>query len=102
MAHRLSYETFVGPIPDGKELDHVCGVRRCVNPSHLEPVTHHENVLRGKRLLRGVCRKGHTIDEANTRNVRTLVKGKLYHSAICRICDNAYRLAKQREKRRAT
>lgn len=46
-AHRYAYETLVGPIPDGQELDHLCRVRSCVNPAHLEPVSHRENVLRG-------------------------------------------------------
>ncbi len=53
MAHRLSYEVHVGPIPDGLLLDHLCRVRCCVNPAHLEPVTHRENTLRGKALLFG-------------------------------------------------
>lgn len=45
-AHRLAYEMLVGPVPDGLELDHLCRVRLCVRPSHLEPVTHAENVAR--------------------------------------------------------
>lgn len=45
-AHRVSYETFVGPIPDGLQLDHLCRVRHCVNPDHLEPVTAAENTRR--------------------------------------------------------
>jgi hypothetical protein len=53
MAHRTSYEAHVGPIPDGLLLDHVCRVRCCVRPSHLEPVTHRENTLRGKAQLFG-------------------------------------------------
>jgi len=47
MAHRLSYEHFVAPIPPGMQLDHLCRNRRCVNPAHLEPVTGKENVRRG-------------------------------------------------------
>ena len=39
-AHRVAYEWLVGPVPDGLELDHLCAVRNCVNPVHLEPVTH--------------------------------------------------------------
>lgn len=43
-AHRISYELFVGPIPDGKYLDHRCHVINCVNPDHLRPVTQKENL----------------------------------------------------------
>jgi len=46
-AHRLAYEDLVGPVPEGLHLDHLCRVRRCVNPAHLEPVTSRENTLRG-------------------------------------------------------
>ncbi|MFI1562215.1 HNH endonuclease [Streptomyces sp. NPDC020490] len=46
-AHRVAYEDLVGPIPEGLHLDHLCRVRRCVNPEHLEPVTSRENALRG-------------------------------------------------------
>lgn len=46
-AHRLMYELHVQPIPSGHELDHLCRNRRCVRPTHLEPVTRHENIMRG-------------------------------------------------------
>lgn len=46
-AHVLSYELYYGPVPEGKELDHLCRETLCVNPQHLEPVTHGENIKRG-------------------------------------------------------
>ena len=46
-AHRFVYERLVGPIPEGLVLDHLCRVRHCVNPRHLEPVANAENVRRG-------------------------------------------------------
>lgn len=48
-AHRASYERHVGPVPAGLELDHLCGVRACINPEHLEPVTHLVNARRGRQ-----------------------------------------------------
>lgn len=68
-AHRVVYELIVGEIPDGLELDHVCRVRGCVNPDHLEPVTRAENVRRGDRFAYGShersrthCPHGHPLD----------------------------------------
>lgn len=68
-AHRWGYEQFVGPVPDGLDLDHLCHTRnlaaciasghclhkRCVNPAHLEPVTHLENLHRGARRRKRVA-----------------------------------------------
>lgn len=69
LAHRYLYELTHGPVPDGYELDHLCRVRRCVNPAHLEPVTRSENTLRGERngcQHRTHCPAGHPYDEGNT------------------------------------
>jgi hypothetical protein len=49
LAHRVAYELFVGPISTGMELDHLCRTPACVNPLHLEPVTHRENCIRSLR-----------------------------------------------------
>ena len=51
-AHRFSFELLVGQIPNGTEPDHLCHNRACVRPSHLEPVTHRENCVRGLSLRR--------------------------------------------------
>lgn len=50
-AHRAAYTILVGPIPAGLELDHLCRVRACVNPAHLEPVTGEENIRRHQDAL---------------------------------------------------
>ena len=66
-AHRVSYKLSGGNIPKGMEIDHLCKNTLCVRPTHLEPVTHKENVLRGNspsavhsRKTTAVC--GHPYD----------------------------------------
>lgn len=51
MVHRLSYTLAFGGIPQGRILDHLCRVRCCCNPHHLEPVTVKENTVRGEAVL---------------------------------------------------
>lgn len=51
LGHRYFYEKFKGPIPDGLEIDHLCRVRNCVNPDHLEAVTRAINVQRGRNSI---------------------------------------------------
>lgn len=87
-AHRVVYELLVGPIPAGLQLDHLCRVRSCVNPAHMEPVTNHENILRGesgiKNAMKTQCPQKHPYNLANTR----FHKGKRY----CRVCSKYRRM----------
>src|SRR3989304_2992011 len=59
MVHRLIYEALVGPIPNGLTIDHLCRVRRCVNPDHMEPVTMLVNCLRGEGPTAKQARQTH-------------------------------------------
>jgi HNH endonuclease len=68
--HRAAYETFVGPIPDGLTIDHLCKQRNCVNPAHLEAVPFKENVLRGSgpaalNARKTHCNRGHLLIPEN-------------------------------------
>lgn len=67
-AHRWAYEAWVGPIPKGLVMDHLCRNRDCVNPLHLEPVTAKTNTNRGRRYNaeKTHCKNGHEFDEVNT------------------------------------
>lgn len=79
LAHRLSYEALVAPIRDGLQIDHVCRVRCCCNPGHLEPVTGRENVLRGSAAAIRYCYRGHP---ATRENIGPNGDGK----RKCRLC----------------
>ena len=93
--HRLSYRHFIGPIPDGLEIDHLCRNRACCNPHHLEAVTHAENMRRGVMLERALasyrsrthCLRGHEFSEPNT----FIYRGQRH----CRACS----VIRQREYR---
>ena len=64
-AHRFSYEVLVSPIPKGKEIDHLCRNRSCVNPEHMEVVDHAENMRRSAPALKAACVHGHALEGEN-------------------------------------
>ena len=72
-AHRISFEMHKGPIPDGLEIDHLCENPSCVNPGHLEAVTHAENIRRAARRIdyansrKTHCMHGHALSGENLR-----------------------------------
>src|SRR5712664_49577 len=70
-AHRIAYEYAKGPIPDGKQIDHLCRHRWCVRPSHLEAVSHRTNQRRGFgpvgiNARKVSCKSGHLFTPENT------------------------------------
>lgn len=98
-AHRLSYAMCIGEIPQGLDLDHLCRVRHCVNPAHLEPVTRRTNLLRGQTIpaanaAKTHCPKGHPY---MGHNLIQKASGRL-----CRECQYAGNRARYHAKRVAT
>ncbi len=67
LAHRIMYRELRGPIPEGTELDHLCRNTACVNPAHLDPVPHRENMRRSPfSNIEKCARGGHPYTPENT------------------------------------
>lgn len=106
LAHRFSYETAVGPIGDGLEIDHLCRVRCCVNPDHLEPVTPIENT---RRSIRARIREGTYPDKIDDQhcvhghdlNAVGQYRRKNRSSPACMECARIYRRRYDRARRAA-
>lgn len=87
VGHRVSFEFFIGEIPAELEIDHLCLRRNCINPWHMDPVTHAENMRRQHEQLwvgRERCARGHVLAEAG---VITRPQGRW----TVRICGDCYR-----------
>lgn len=90
LAHVFAYQLLVGPIPEGKESDHVCRIRRCIRPSkrHVEMVSHRTNMLRGlgasgMNARRTHCKHGHRYTKISS--YYRPKKGR-----VCRLCTKAH------------
>ena len=101
-AHRVSYEAFVGPIPDGMTIDHTCRTRACVNPAHFELVPLVENIARRvyvranhRNAAKTHCKNGH---EFTAENTRIGSRG----DRICRACERARGAASDAVRRKRT
>ena len=81
-AHRTTYKIYHGPIQEGLQLDHICRVRCCVNPHHLESVTLQVNVARGEVVItnrsKTHCANGHEYSPENT--------GHYKNERYCKVC----------------
>lgn len=97
--HRVMYEYFIADVPKGLDLDHLCRVRHCVNPWHLDPVTRQVNIIRGDKpginAGKTHCPHGHEYTDANT----IVYKGSRFCRACKRERQREYQLKKKREAR---
>lgn len=95
-AHRAAYETWVGEIPAGLTIDHLCRNRACFNPDHLEPVTVKENILRGNGLGARNARKTHCPQGHPYEGTNLVVRPN--GQRRCRECTNEAAREYQRQK----
>lgn len=103
-AHIRAFNLYRGTVPEGLELDHLCRVTICVNPDHLEPVTHRVNVLRGASVQaayarRTQCPLGHALDGANL--ILDWSEGRKSRYRRCRTCTRGVQRLAHRAKKAA-
>lgn len=98
--HRVMYQLYYGEtIPEGMEIDHTCNNRLCINPQHLELVTHQENMQRALSR-RTECKAGHPWTDENTYTTTVKRKqGGIRYQRFCRVC-RAKHQADLRERKR--
>ena len=89
-AHRISYQHYVGPMPEGYTIDHLCKVKLCVNPEHLEAVTYRENIRRaGSWQSRSLLnRPDQTKCGAGLHDWIPANRVKIGNKVRCRLCKN--------------
>ena len=97
VAHRVMYTAVHGPIPEGLTLDHLCRNPPCVNPKHMEVVSHKVNILRGispsaVNAVKTTCPKGHAYDMTAKRP-----DGRTYRR--CSECRTGQRRARWHERK---
>jgi hypothetical protein len=97
MVHRIAYEVWIGPIPAGLEIDHVrekgCLYRDCIEPAHLEAVSHAENLRRKPKATH--CPNGHEFTPENTRF--QVQKNRSIPARRCRQCHMDYMRNRRKE-----
>lgn len=95
-AHRMSFLHWNGQIPEGKEIDHICRMRCCVNPAHLQAITHRENIAKSRgwefNTKKTHCPKGHPYSGENLYMFGT--------NRQCNICRRARSLAFDRARKK--
>jgi hypothetical protein len=97
LAHQVMYENTVGKIPEGLELNHLCEVPLCINPEHLEAVTHKQNMWYSQPFGDNRCKRGHELTEDNVRT--WYIKNTLHRR--CRTCDRMMARRNYHKKRSA-
>lgn len=108
MAHRVIWELLIGPIPAGFETDHLCRNPSCVNPAHLEMVTHGENMRRSTAAAKAAehhrskthCPAGHPYDEDNTYHFTSRSGGAARGCKACRRIQSTESARRRRHRER--